>query len=127
MKRTQSGFSLIEVLVSMVIFSIVSLAISSLMVGSMAQISKNALASEAVALAQRQMEDLRNISFVDIQNDSYSASSAKGNTTFTVSWVVANNTPAVGAKKINLSVNWMHKGAPQQYEVETVFTAVSPS
>ena len=127
MKRAQSGFSLIEVLVAMVIFAIVSLAISSLMVNSMAQISKNALASEAISLAQRQMEDLRNISFADIQNNSYSASSSKGNTTFTVSWVVADNTPAAGAKKINLSVNWLHKGAPQKYELETIFTAVSPS
>jgi prepilin-type N-terminal cleavage/methylation domain-containing protein len=127
MKRMQSGFSLIEVLVSMVIFAIVSLAISSLMIGSMAQISKNALASEAIALAQGQMEDLRNISFANIQSNSYSAPSAKGNTTFTVSWVVANNTPAAGAAKINLSVNWIHKGAPQKYELETIFTAVSPS
>ena len=125
MQRTTAGFSLVEVLVAMVIFSISSLAVSSLMVGSMQRISDNGQRSEAVSLAQKALEGLRSAPYVDLATGSeLDIPSSKGGTTFNVNWMVYDNDPVAGEKRIVVTVTWDHKGATKKYEAETIYTNI---
>lgn len=131
MRRSHSGFSLIEVLVAMTIFSIASLAVSSLMVNSMAMISQNALASEAIGIAQGRIEAARNVPYDMITNattcPTNSVKSSKGPTTFTLACTVLTDTPVRRTKTIRIAVNWNHKGKAKSYATETIFTEITRS
>jgi prepilin-type N-terminal cleavage/methylation domain-containing protein len=125
MQRTTAGFSLVEVLVAMVIFSISSLAVSSLMVGSMQRISDNGQRSEAISLAQKTLEGLRSAPYADLETGSQlHIPSSTGGTTFDVNWMVHDDDPVAGEKRIVVTVTWNYKGATKKYEAETIYTNI---
>ena len=70
MKSSHNGFSLMEVLVAMVIFSISALAVTSLMVNHTKLVPLNAQSSEAIVLAQDKLEDLRTMNFTSLASNS---------------------------------------------------------
>lgn len=131
MKRSHGGFSLIEVLVAMSIFSIVSLATSSLMTSSMAMITQNAIGSEAIGIAQGRIEAARNMPYDMMTNattcPTNSVKSSKGTTTFTLACTVLTDTPVTGAKKVRITVNWNYRGKAKSYATETIFTKITRS
>jgi prepilin-type N-terminal cleavage/methylation domain-containing protein len=122
--QSTKGFSLIEVLVAMVIFSIASLALSQLMVSSTKLVSENGLASEAITLAQETLEDLRTVRFTNMTNGSASVVSEKGGATFNVVWTVTNNSPETGMNRVVVTVTWNHQGVPKSYEAQSIFANV---
>lgn len=123
--QSTKGFTLIEVLVAMVIFSIVSLAVTKLMLSSTKLVSDNALASEAITLAQEKMEDLRSTPLPVMISGSRPVTSAKGVVIFNVVWTVTNDSPEVGMNKVVVTVNWTHQGVAKSYEAESVFTSIN--
>ena len=70
MKLSHSGFTLIEVLVAMVIFAISSMAVTSLMANHSKLVALNSQSSEAIALAQDKLEDLRTMNFTELTSKS---------------------------------------------------------
>ena len=127
MKQTTAGFTLIEVLVAMVIFALSSLAVSSLMVGSMAQVSKNRHRSEAVRIAQEELEQMRSIQVADMANATSTSESARGGVTFAITRTVTRDSPVTGVNTINVTVSWTHKGVSQSYAAKTMFTQITRS
>lgn len=115
------GFTLVEVLVAMVIFAIVSLAITKLMVASTKLVSENAMGSEAVALAQETMEDLRAVAFANMTSGSTTAMSSKGVVPFNVVWTVTGNPPLATMNTIVVTVSWNQQGVTKSYAVQSVF------
>ena len=131
MRCAHGGFSLVEVLVAMTIFSIVSLATSTLMTGSLAMIAQNAIGSEAIGIAQGRIEAARNIPDDMLINTnvcpSNTVKSSKGTTTFTLVCTVLADTPTTGTKTIRITVNWNYKGKAKSYATETIFTKITRS
>jgi prepilin-type N-terminal cleavage/methylation domain-containing protein len=126
MKRWHEGFSLIEVLVAMVIFSIASLAVSKLMVGSSSAVSENAESTHAIALAQQKLENLRNLRYLDLASGSETrlGSEWKG-MPFTVAWVVSNDTPITGTRTVVATVSWTSKGQTRSYATRSVYSQIT--
>lgn len=124
MKRVDAGFSLIEVLVAIVIFAIVSLATTNLMVGSTTMVARNDTTSEAINFAQMIMENLRNVPFDDMESGSDTFTNPQGKE-FNIVWDVAENAPANGMNTVNVSVSWDEKGTTQQYEIANILAKVS--
>jgi prepilin-type N-terminal cleavage/methylation domain-containing protein len=126
MKRGNTGFTLIETLIAVAIFGIVSMAITSLMLANTRMISENAQASEAIGYAQALLENLR-----EVPVDSLSAGSASSTrtsnrgTVYTLTWTVTPNTPAPGRTSIVVGVTWNHKGSPRSYETQSIFTKIT--
>lgn len=123
------GFTLVEVLVAMVIFAIVSLAITKLMVASTKLASENAIGSEAVALAQETMEDLRSVQFANMTSGSTTAMSSKGIVPFNVSWTVTGNPPTGNPPQstmntVAVTVSWNQQGVAKSYAVQSVFANI---
>jgi prepilin-type N-terminal cleavage/methylation domain-containing protein len=124
MKDWQGGFTLIETLVALAVFAIVSLAVTSLMVKDTQMISENAQSSRAIAFAQEALETLREVPVVSLMSGSW-PSITSGGTTFNVSWTATNNSPAMGMTAIVVTVNWQHKGSPRTYALQSIFTNLS--
>jgi len=124
MKRASAGFSLIEVLVAMTIFAIVSLAVAKLMVDATAIVSENAAASQAIAFAQEVMEHLRTMEFEDMENGSDTYVDDKGRQ-FDAVWTVAKDSPQDYINSIVVTVSWEEKGETKYYELKNVLTQIS--
>lgn len=124
MRRAVAGFSLLEVLVAMTIFAIVSLAVAKLMVDATAIVSENASASQAIAFAQEVMEHLRTMEFEDMENGSDTYVDAKGRQ-FNATWTVTKDSPQVYINSIVVTVSWEEKGETKYYELKNVLTDVS--
>jgi type IV pilus assembly protein PilV len=112
--RKQSGFTLIEVMIALVILAVGLLALMTMQIVS---IRANAFSSDmtyAGMLAQSRLEQLRNTAYESIApntdfEDDAPDTSTKG-TSYTVKRRVEDNTPATDMKRITLKIEWV--GAP---------------
>ena len=112
--KRQSGFTLIEVMIALVILAAGILALATMQIVS---IRTNAFSSEmtyATMLAQSRLEQIRNMPYSDITpgtvTDTVPASASTKGMSYTVQTEVDDNTPATDMKTITLTVNWT--GAP---------------
>jgi prepilin-type N-terminal cleavage/methylation domain-containing protein len=122
---TRAGFTLIEVLVAMVIFSISSLALAQLMWTSTQRVSSNNKLSYAVTLAQAQVEHLRQLTFEELSSGTDPDPRYLHNTPFSRDWTVELDPHNGDLKTVTISVSWDDRGAPQTYETQTIYTSVT--
>jgi len=118
MVATEKGFTLGEVLVAMVVFSVALLGLARMQIGA---IQVNTIASrltQGTTLAQDRVEQLMALSY----NDSTLAdTTAKGTFTsytdpnppqgYTIRWDVDTDVPSTGIKTINIFVTWKNKAS----------------
>ncbi len=126
MKNSHAGYSLIELLVAMSIFSIASLGSARLMVVATQMVSENELASEAIAVAQKSLEQLRNLSYDDMGNGTShdTIPSSRGGVQFAVTQTVTEDASA-GIKRVAVNVSWAQHGKTGTYEADSIFTQVA--
>lgn len=117
------GFTLIEVLVAVfiLVFGIASTA--ALLVATTTQGTVSRRATEAAALAQKEIEVLRDVRYPDIAS-APPATLAVGSNTYTLERVVTADDPAPNMKRIRVTVTWVIRGT-QTYVAETIFTNLS--
>ena len=123
-----SGFTLIEIVVALAIFSIGILAIASIQVSATTGNARSRFATEAATLAQDQVERLMLLDYdpfapapeFDAANN---GSRAYGDSTgrYVVDWTVsAPDTPVNNSVSITVSVNWNESGKARAYRVNFV-------
>lgn len=97
-KRGRHGFSLIEVLIAMAIFSIGILAVGAMQISSTNSNTGARIQTEAYTWVVDQIERLAALDYdhLDLNSDDHSI--ARG--PYTVSWTVEENMPVDGAKRI---------------------------
>lgn len=127
--KKQAGFSLIEVLVAITIFTF---AVLGLAIGSVSIIRTNQnshLNASAINLAQAKLEDLRAMTttaFATLVCPTYATAGCKDNpvasgVTYTRSWQITANSPVTGVNKIDVKIDW------QDYTTRSLtFTASVP-
>ena len=109
-----SGFTLIEIMVAVTIFSF---AVLGLAVGTVSVIQTNQnshLQASAINLAQAKLEELRamtSAAFSGLSCPSFTAigcsdSPVTSGTTFTRSWQITANSPVTGVNKIDVQITW---------------------
>lgn len=98
--ENEKGFSLIEIMISLSIFAVGILAISSLQIGSINTNAKARRTVEAVAIAQEQVETLMTSNYADVNT----TGPITLNTPYRVSWTVA--APVLNTKDVALVVSW---------------------
>jgi len=108
--KKQSGFTLIEVMIALVILATGLLALMTMQIVS---IKANAFSSEmtyASMLAQSRLEQIRNIPYANLiagtTNDTVPASAATKGMAYRVQTTVATNTPANNMATITVMINW---------------------
>lgn len=105
--KKSSGFTLIEVLISLAILSLSLLALAGLMVITTKNNSFGNYLTEAVTFAQDKLEELRAIKWEDIKEGKFS-DTKKGATQilFNRSWEVTKNGRI---KQVTVTVEWNDK------------------
>ncbi|BCS98501.1 hypothetical protein DSLASN_41330 [Desulfoluna limicola] len=106
--HNSSGFTLIELMVAMIIFSMGLLAMGSLQIQAMRSNRSAQQMTEATTLASDRIEGLMTANWTDTATD---RSLTAGNHTttsdgYTVAWSVVNGTTDVKKKTITLGVTW---------------------
>lgn len=113
-----AGFSLIEVLIALTIFSIGILGIAAMQITSMGSNTDARRVTDASTLAVDRLERLMATDYDSI---------ASGNTTqsaYTVNWVVAevdsDGNGTNDSKNITVTVNWSDMGAARDVVIENI-------
>lgn len=120
--RGEDGFTILEVLVATFILVFVIQATAALMLAAMTQATVSRRATEAAALAQRELEMCRDMPYDDIMSEPAKTETV-GSNTYTLERVVTTNDPAPNMKRIRVTVTWSAHG-PKTYVVETIYTNV---
>ena len=121
-----NGFTLIEVLVALAVFSIGILALASLQLSTARSTKTGNVVTQATMLARAQIEQLKNVSDVTTlasDTDPNNPIDENGNAggIFTRSWVVTNPLGGSATRQIQVTVSWT-KGGPNRSVVLTSIT-----
>lgn len=115
MKRIVScpGFTLIEVMISIVVLSIAVLGFSAMTLGTIRGLAFSDKLTTATTLAQKQMEELNNAPYADVVADNYPLEDfgdIAGYEKFRRSVTIADATPEVNTKTVTVNVWWRDDG-----------------
>ncbi|MGQ0550070.1 MAG: type IV pilus modification PilV family protein [Armatimonadota bacterium] len=122
-RARRNGFTLLEVLLAtfIMVFAIASTA--ALLMATSTQGTVSRRATEAAALAQKELEVLRDMRFDDIASAA-PTTLVVGSNSYTLERVVTANDPAPNMKRIRVTLTWVIRGT-QTYVAETIFTNLS--
>jgi prepilin-type N-terminal cleavage/methylation domain-containing protein len=121
--RPAPGFSLIEVLVAISIFSISVLGVQALFLGLVQTTTQNSQYASAVELAQAELENLRALPYSEV--DSRTATTTVAGTEYTIASVVTEGVPQPETKHIVTTVSWVGRGAVSQgFAMETIYAEI---
>lgn len=112
-ESSNSGFSMIELLVSLIILAIGLLAIVSMQGTAMKGNNLSRSMTQGYYVGQRQMENLIQQGYGAVNNGTTTRSMNDTNITYNINWQVTNNTYTQNVKTINMTVSWSRKGENQ--------------
>jgi prepilin-type N-terminal cleavage/methylation domain-containing protein len=148
-KRSEKGFTLIEVLVSMAIFSFGFLAIIKMQILATTINVQSRGMTEGIIVAQNRIEELSILSYTDgLLEDRTTGANVGGagaaglddfpikpgatnnadqtdeatNTRYTTYWNIADDTPFTDTKTIRVIVRWADKGVFKSFSIDAVRT-----
>ena len=119
-KADSRGFSLIEVMFAMTFLGIGLLAVAQMIPLGMAGIVQARVRTNATQAAQEKLDELRG-------EDFNAAALAAGNYTeetgdYTLAWVITDNTPVPGVKRLALTASWKHWSGTKTVDLSTHLT-----
>jgi len=121
--RFARGFTLVEVLVAIAIFSISALGIQALHLGMVGATNLNSQYASALELAQAELEDLRALPYSEVTSRASTATVV--GTEFTISSMVSDGVPQAEMKHVMTTVSWVgHGGVTKQFSLETIYAQV---
>ena len=108
-KKGQQGFTLIEVLMAMAIFSLGMMAVGALQINSTNSNASARIHTEEYTWVVDQIERLTALPYDD--DDLEAGDHSVDQDPYTVSWTVADDDPVVGAKRITETADGSHRRA----------------
>ncbi len=116
-RRDGKGFSLIELIFAMVLLSVGLLGIAAVFPLGTRFVSAGKVTSTAVALAGEKMEELESLPLdsPSLQAGSYSDQIDP----YTRSWTIADDTPMLGVKHLQVTTSWQSPRGTRQVTLET--------
>ena len=106
-KRGQQGFSLIEVLIAMAIFSVGILAVGAMQITSTNSNAGARIHTEEYTWVVDQIERMTALGYDDADLTAGDHSATRG--PYTVDWTVVDDTPVTGAKRITVTADGPHR------------------
>lgn len=121
MRPGESGFTIMEVLVTIVVLSLAAFASGTCFTSTTNLLGDNALQDEAVVLTQGVVEGLRTIPYEEIESGTEESEDG----TFLLTTEVTDDYPERGMKMISVTASWKWKGTPQDYELQTIYSRLT--
>ncbi|MDZ4805598.1 MAG: hypothetical protein SGI90_12125 [Candidatus Eisenbacteria bacterium] len=119
-RATNSGFSLIEVMFAIAFLGFGLLAVAQMMPLATRQVVSSKQLTDAMAAGQSLMEELKMDDYAGGTLTAGSHTRQSGN--YSLTWIVTNNEPVVGSKRVDLTVSWNASGATETAEMSTYIT-----
>jgi prepilin-type N-terminal cleavage/methylation domain-containing protein len=115
-RRSEQGFSLVEVLVSMMILAIGLMAVASMQINAGRMDIRSMGMTEGGALAHGKMEELigRPYEHGDL---SAGAHPIQVREEYSLAWSVADSTPIPNVKTVTVTVTWNETGLAKRYQL----------
>ena len=108
-KGGHQGFTLIEVLIALAIFSLGIMAVGAMQINSTNSNASARIHTEECTWVLGQIERMAALSYDDADLTAGSHSVVQG--PYTVSWTVADDAPVAGAKRITVTADGSHRRA----------------
>ena len=118
--RACSGFTLLEVLITLVILSVGMLALASLQVMAIRGNSFGQQMTVASTVAQNKLEELREVDFSAVASGYDTCRDDANGILYTRQWTVQNDTPQPDMKTVRVSVTWTGCEAGRSVAVSTI-------
>jgi len=122
-RPNQSGSTLVESLVALALFAIGSAAVATLLTQQLHQEASNSTATEAMALAQSELEDIRGMPYTAMA--SRSTSNTVNGIPYALTTTVAADSPVPNVKTVTTQVTWSDSGQPKTYTVYAIYTDIT--
>ena len=120
MKNTEAeGFSIIECLIALSIFTIGILAVATLVLSSIGENASARRITEATALAEARLEQLMALPYSDIVADQETQGA------YTVGWEVIEGDIVAETKSIIVTVSWWFQGKQRDVTVRHLFSPLA--
>lgn len=121
--RSQRGTTLVESLVAVVLFALAARAMGILFSQQFRMQGTNFTTTTAIALASKELEDLRALDYPNVASRSSTATA--GAITYTIQTTVVADSPQPNLKTINASVTWTEPSGPKTYSLYAIYTDVT--
>ena len=120
----EEGFTLIEIMITLVIMSIGLMALAGLQVSAIRGNAFSKRLTTAISIAQSRLEQVKNTPYANIQSESPTQVAVSNpNLNFTRQVTVTNNSPLPNTKRVEVVVTWTQ--ASKTYTVP-ISTIISP-
>lgn len=124
--REQTGFTLVEVMIAMVVIAVGFLAMSMLQITSVNKNAGSSIRTESTTWATSKIEEIMSWSYSDSRlTDNQPAGTAEGtssspDTLYTIQYFVTDNLPMANTKTIDIKVTWTREGATRTTDFSSV-------
>jgi type IV pilus assembly protein PilV len=115
------GFTLIEIMITLVILSIGLMALSGLQVNAIKGNAFSKRLTTAVSIGQEKLEQIKNTSYANVQSES-STQINKANMNFTRQVLVTNNTNPANTKTVKVTVTWTQGSKSYTVPISTLLS-----
>ncbi|MEI6153130.1 MAG: type II secretion system protein [Deltaproteobacteria bacterium] len=119
-QQNKKGFTLIETLIAVSILKIAMLAILNTIVISFQYGMRNSIRNEAIKMAEKKMNELRNTAFTSLASSSSSETRTFRNltVTYTQQWTVS--VLSANSTAIDVSVSWTYMGQSYSHSTASI-------
>ena len=118
-KSDAQGFSIIECMIALSIFTIGILAVATLVLSSIGENASARRITEATALAEARLEQLMSMPYVDI------VANQETQGAYTVAWQVTEDAIIAETKSITVTVSWWYRGKQRDVTVSHLFSPLA--
>lgn len=117
----EEGFTLIEIMITLVILSIGLVALAGLQVSAIKGNAFSKRMTAAVSIANQKLEQIKDTTYANILSES-STQITQSNMSFTRQVTVTNNSPLANTKTVNVTVTWSDGSNSHSVPITTIFS-----
>jgi type IV pilus assembly protein PilV len=117
----EDGFTLIEIMITLVILSIGLTALAGLQVSAIKGNTFSKRMTAAVSIANEKLEQMKDTDYANILSES-STQITRSNMRFTRQVTVTNNSPLANTKTVNVTVTWSDGSNSHSVPITTIIS-----
>jgi type IV pilus assembly protein PilV len=117
----EDGFTLIEIMITLVILSIGLTALAGLQVSAIKGNTFSKRMTAAVSIANQKLEQIKDTDYANILSES-STQITQSNMRFTRQVTVTNNSPLANTKTVNVTVTWSDGSNSHSVPITTIIS-----